>query len=443
MDEQWLNKYEPKKSTDIIGNQLIIKNIAEWLKTFYNNKTSNILLLGNHGVGKSLIVNLLLKEYGYEIKTLNTKNQRMISDFIKNNNKINLSGKPMALIIDDIESITATTEKNGIMELCHINNKNKLFPIILMASFKHNKFVTDIKSICIEYKLSNPSKDTMLKIINHICATENISITDDAKIEIYKYSQNDTRRLIQILQDIYISNLTDIIDIDTVKKYKHISYRKDINIGLFTAAEILLNNYSSINNSLKLFEMDKVLLPATIYENYYKPAIIKYQNNSLHLFNVLSDVSDSISKGDVIETKIYTDQSWYLQNIHGFYTCCNTSYNMSKYNNDQFNKKYDMKFSEDLNRLYLKNINKKNIVKLQKIFNNKPTNDILAINKIVIGLLKNENYKEIANLMKSYNFTVKDIEVIIKIDKTNDDNKIKITPKIKKHLISLYDTSNN
>ena len=37
-------------------------------------------------------------------------------------------------------------------------------------------------------------------------------------------------------------------------------------------------------------------------------------------------ISDSISRGDNIETSIYTDQNWFLQNIHGFFTCINTNF---------------------------------------------------------------------------------------------------------------------
>jgi hypothetical protein len=43
------------------------------------------------------------------------------------------------------------------------------------------------------------------------------------------------------------------------------------------------------------------------------------------------DISESISIGDNIETSIYTDQNWYLQDIHGFYTCYNTYFFLKRY----------------------------------------------------------------------------------------------------------------
>ena len=81
--------------------------------------------------------------------------------------------------------------------------------------------------------------------------------------------------------------------------------------------------------------------------------------NSINV--ALKNVTDSISKGDVIETNIYTDQNWFLHEIHGFYKCARTSYHINKHK-PTFKKSsipyYDMKFSSDLNQTSLKNINK-------------------------------------------------------------------------------------
>ena len=55
-------------------------------------------------------------------------------------------------------------------------------------------------------------------------------------------------------------------------------------------------------------------------------------DNINNVIDSLIEISNSISIGDNIETSIYTDQNWYLQNIHGFFTCINTSYYINKKN---------------------------------------------------------------------------------------------------------------
>ena len=105
-----------------------------------------------------------------------------------------------------------------------------------------------------------------------------------------------------------------------------------------------------------LYETEKVLLPLMIHENYYKSIINNYDNIST-IISRIKEISDSISIGDNIETSIYTDQNWYLQNIHAFYTCVNTSFNINSQKNK--NKKININFSSDLNKTSLKNINRK------------------------------------------------------------------------------------
>ena len=64
------------------------------------------------------------------------------------------------------------------------------------------------------------------------------------------------------------------------------------------------------------------------------------------------------SFGDNVETSIYTDQNWYLQEIHGFFTCVKPSKLCNEFNYNILGNLIN--FSSDLNKTSLKNINKKN-----------------------------------------------------------------------------------
>ena len=158
--------------------------------------------------------------------------------------------------------------------------------------------------------------------------------------------------------------------------------------------------------------------------------MLRKHKNKENLINAFKNVSDSISIGDVIETNIYTDQNWFLHDIHGFYTCVKTSYNINKYSKYCKDTYYEMRFSSDLNQTSLKNINKKQISNLTKIFPNKSFNDIINLNKIIFNLVKNDKIKELYNIMKDYDNNIKTVENIIKIDKTM--SKITISQKNKK-----------
>jgi hypothetical protein len=152
-----------------------------------------------------------------------------------------------------------------------------------------------------------------------------------------------------------------------------------------------------------------------IHENYLKK-IKKVDDVEKTLYKMVK-ISDSLSRADNIETSIYTDQSWYLQNIHGFYSCMNTNYWVNESSNINIS---NLEFSKDLNKTSLKNINKKNINNLHKIIGKKSIEDLLIINRLNNSLFNDKKYKEIIDTLKQYkkNIDIKDIELTFKIDKS-------------------------
>ena len=158
-----------------------------------------------------------------------------------------------------------------------------------------------------------------------------------------------------------------------------------------------------------------------IHENYYKKTFSKSNKNNFNeQLEQAINISDSLSKGDNIETSIYTDQNWYLQNIHGFYTCLDTSFWVNT--SDEQLPYSKIKFSADLNKTSLKNINRKNISNLTKIISKKSIYEILMLCKLTNKLLNKKQSEIIINILREYkkDVDIKDIELCLKIDKTID-----------------------
>ena len=63
----WIDKYTPLKTSDIDSNRSIIIEIKNWLNNFYKKDSNSCcVILGVHGIGKTLIAKLLVKECGYK-----------------------------------------------------------------------------------------------------------------------------------------------------------------------------------------------------------------------------------------------------------------------------------------------------------------------------------------------------------------------------------------
>ena len=453
-NELWINKYSPKSIDDVVGNINEINNIKKWLKNLNNNKNQSIIISGNQGLGKTLIIKLILEELNYIIKIINPneiKDHRIYDDFndyynfvnsiyskINFNNNIN---KKLVLVFDETENITLTSEKKYIMEIYKENNKNKSFPLIFISNNRHSKLLYDLKKGCTEIIFNNPTIDELKKLINKICLNENIIINSEGVYnKLIAFSLYDIRRLINLLQELsYHIDNDNILSENIINEFIIKSREKNIDIGLFEATSTILNNNLDYDSIIKMYESEKVLLPLMIHENYLKKILYKSPNNISTIINNLVNISDSISLGDNIETSIYTDQNWYLQNIHGYYTCINTSYWINK-NNYHDIKIDEIKFSSDLNKTSLRNINRKNINNLIKIINNKSIEEILILNKICNFIINKEminddkknknklicdkNFSNLIKILNSYNkkITIKDIELCLKIDKTSDFN---------------------
>jgi hypothetical protein len=427
----WLDKYKPKKISEIIGNKEEINKLREWLVNYNTSKYHTVIITGSHGIGKNIIVDLVLKDLNYQIKNINTtilKNKNIIFELIHSCTKVKnvydyLNKKEKikyAIVINDTESISLLSEKENILELFRLNTENKYFPIIFISNLQHSKLINNFKKMSLNINLVKPSIDEIKEYIKYICNNESIQIEDDRTYNnIILFSQYDIRRLLYILQDLYYTYNDKIITYKMFKEFKELSQKKNIDIELYSIAKQLLNKYKNINNCLELYESEKVLLPLTIYENYYKK-IFKQKLNDKLLLSIMAEVSESVSIGNDIETNIYAEQNWYLQMIHGYYTCVNPSYIINKHNNksnEHIN--YDVVFSADINKTSSKNINKKkNIYSLQLKFKNKCIDDILYINKIFYELNKTKKTDILEEIKNEYNLEDKNINIALKIDKT-------------------------
>ena len=438
----WINKYKPNNIDQIIGNSDKIEFIFDWLNNIINNK-QGIIISGSQGIGKTLSIELILKKMGYIVRIINLndiKEHRTYNDFDDyynfNNSiysKINLSkNKKVALIIDEIENITLTSEKKFIMDIYKENNKTKSFPLIFISNNQHSKLLNELKKGCTEVVFNIPTIKEINKLILNICSNENISFSTEKNIEdIIKFSQFDIRRLINLLQELSYHSINGKITKQQVSEFINKSKEKNINVGLFDSTSKILNNYLDHETIIKYYETEKVLLPLMVHENYIKKILYKSDNP----WNNILNISESLSNGDNIETSIYTDQNWYLQNIHGFFTCLNTSYWINKDKSNYKLNNDDLKFSLDLNKTSLKNINRKNILNLSKIINNKSNLEILMLNKICNNFIENNKELELIKILNGYekDISIKQVELCLKIDKTTEFNKL--ASKDKKRII--------
>lgn len=444
MSELWINKYQPTKIDQLIGKSKAILKISSWLNNIKNNKIQTLILSGHHGVGKSILIKLILEKFNYKPIIINQndikeyRNNDSLKDIFKMNNFDNINNfifkQRKALVFDGAESITLASEKRYIMEIFKENNKLKVIPLIFITNLHHNKIINDIKKQALYIEISFPETKELINMLGYICKKEKMLMKKSAIEVLIDYSEKDIRKLLSMLEEVNNNFKGKIISSKILSDFLNSSKRKNRDISLFDATKMIINDDLSYMEINKLYEIEKVLLPLMIYENY-PSKLLKNKDLDLeeNLYNMIK-ISDSISRGDNIETSIYTDQNWFLQNIHGFFTCVNTNFWIS---NNVDEKITAVNFSKDLNKTSLKNINKKNINNIKSIIGKKSIQEILMIVKLTNNLYHDKKLKIIVDILKKYkkNLTVKEVELFIKIDKTLDFSLF--TTKEKKEVMKL------
>lgn len=490
--ESWLGKYRPEKTSEMMIEREHIKKIKTFLGLFYNKTdieaipNPNLILSGPNGVGKSLLVDLAIKEAGFEriipdLTTISVAKKtrkkageqaagpdRSVTTFysnIRNTRKMTYDGdlfnmKPV-LLFDDVSNISNPREKEAIKAIVKLNNKNRQIPIIIITNTQHSKFVGDLrkmvtyivkttvqgtkketrKKLTNEISLRHPSKQIMKNIILKIAKAENLKISQETNTKIVEddvydliidHSQDDIRRLINILEELKLIYKNQIITKKIMESYVESSKRKDIDPGIYEVSKSLLNSYTSVTDALFLYSVERAAIPLMVHENYPRNIKTQYKNMSeLEKIRMIRDISRSLSCSDRVDGIIYSNQCWSLQQVHGFHSCVLPSYRINR----EPNKLHTMEvysYTQDYNKTSIRRINNKVIKRAQEhpTLRGASILDFLFMATLLKLLLAKKDYEAFAAIMRPYGLKLKEIESIIKIDKIKVDVTKKTAPTI-------------
>jgi len=480
----YLDKYKPKGLDEIIGNKSEIQRINTFVKQFNTRKNidstpnPNLIISGPIGIGKTIMVDLILKANHFDKVTTNlsdiyckktktdagniTRSVETYYNMLRQKKNLCMLGSTefnkVALVFDDISNISNPKKKDAVKALIKRNNKDKKFPIIIIANNKHNKLVGELRKMVTytikgkpppfnkvtnEVVLKVPQNRDIREFVEKICAKEGINFLqkkaddDDIYDLLVDHSQYDIRRLINMLEELKQMYDTKNITVELFEEYMETSKKKDSDPGIFEGTRILLNRYNGIDNALSVYREDRTTIPLIFHENY--PANISYQYPKLSVdkqVDILVDVSKNISESDKVDGLIYSNQYWSLQPAHGFYSCVLPSYIINKTPGKMF-KHEQYAYTKDYNKTSIKKINKKVIKKTREntLLKKMSINDFLFMCTILKTLILRKDVDSICNLLRPYKFTyLKEIESIISIDKLEkgaDNEKLKTKYKIK------------
>jgi len=442
MAEGWCNKFRPQSLEKLTPGQ---KEVSEKMRSaFQADPCSTVLLRGRNGTGKTTLVRFVLSSLlDFKVKfydSVTFKKDRICDEFVHlNNNNIvskilSSSWTPsrwVALVVDNYDTVSLSNEKSIIDELVAFNVRERRFPLVLVVNVDHK----------VEFKLPTfhldpPTEEEHSALLLNVCGAEGLKLPSRFLAEVVSRSSGDVRWSVGILQDVHML-FGDCPAPSDLESYftKHSEYKKR-DLTVFDAYRELVTTHPTIRSVLDIYQGDKVLLPLTVHENIHKEIFARKKNPQERLA-LMAAVNECVSKGDVIETQIYSDQVWQLQNAHCFTSCVKPLFLLGK-RTRLGEVKYTISFSSELNKTSLKNINRKNILNLQ----NSLRLDVCNVHYIssclnhLVAAGEPTLRRDVQTLMELFSPStdmLKTVETCLKVDKCNTETK-QLPSRIKKLL---------
>jgi len=333
--------YRPKKIDDFIGNNEIIQPFIKWLLEWDCNDIKNkcALVSGLCGIGKNLIVELILKKHDYNIIDIaldDDRNKDYMNQVIKPliKSKTTFDDQENILVVSDIDS---GNDYGFISSLTECIKETKI-PIICICNNRYDQSIKPILNYCFDIKMNKPNYQDVYRLIYNIVINENIKIKETEIKALYEQSNGDIRFILNTLQ------------FGSKKSKKNIQ-----STNIFESTSKLLSIDETIDSKYEIYWLSNDLHPLMIQENYI--------NNTLGVTDQVKKMSnisysaDALSDSDIFE-KYVNMTNWEIEPYVGLSVINAAS---------KCNKKSMIKFPQFLGRISTINKNKREKVNYDKI----------------------------------------------------------------------------
>jgi replication factor C large subunit len=213
----WTEKYRPKTTATILGNEETVNAFKAWMKqwTLKKKPTKACLLVGPPGVGKTTLARAAANDYGFRVVELNASDART-EKAIKNIiapattsatlDAFSTESLGNLILLDEVDGVFGREDRGGLGAILAAIKGSPL-PIVLTANNVDDERFDELKKACTVLTLYEIRPRLLVTLLNSMLSAEGKSLDPHAVKRLAADSYGDLRSAINDAQAMATSNL--------------------------------------------------------------------------------------------------------------------------------------------------------------------------------------------------------------------------------------------
>ncbi len=209
MSDIWVEKYKPKRLSEVVGQAQAVQNIRTWAQGWTRGEPTKkaLLIYGPSGTGKSVSAAALARDFGWDLVEMNASDKRTMGEINRVAGSASTSGTLLGvvggkrlIVLDEADNIHGNVDRGGYKALKELVEKTQN-PLVLIANDQQS-IPWDIRASCYMVGFYKLSKDSIAKVLQNILNAEGIAAEQEALDLIAEESKGDLRSAVQDLQTV-------------------------------------------------------------------------------------------------------------------------------------------------------------------------------------------------------------------------------------------------
>ena len=213
----WTEKYRPKTTTMVLGNEEAASAFKAWVKqwTLKKKPTKACLLVGPPGVGKTTLARAAANDFGFRVVEMNASDIRT-EKAVKNIlapatasltlDAFSTGSRGNLILLDEVDGVFGREDRGGLGAILAAI-KDMPLPIVLTANNIDNERFDDLKKACIVLTMYELRPRLLVTLLNSILSAEGKSLGPGVVKRLAGESYGDLRSAINDAQAMAISKV--------------------------------------------------------------------------------------------------------------------------------------------------------------------------------------------------------------------------------------------